>query len=164
MSPTNLTNIFTSLRAKNGDEIAQACVDIKRFEKCDLQLESLSMSLQMQFSRLQRSSLQKLQSRKIGKEIRHIVENGTEDLIKLVLTDEDFFYEQLYGLFTQTKEQMSAVARINAQQLQGLNLIHDFESIAYNLQNFEYADVIRLLKCMLIISIHRRAERRQFFN
>lgn len=164
MPTTDINDIFNNIRAKRGDFIAQDSLDSDRMQDFDLQLESLSMSLQMQFSRIQSTSLHKIKTHEIGREIKKIVHNGMDELITLYLKNEEFYDSQLTKLMEKIKNEMRYEVRIQAQKIQELNLIHDFEKIAYELNSLEYSDIIRVLKGMLIITIHRRAERRHFLS
>ena len=164
MVPTNLNDIFTSLRAKKGDEIAQTCVDNTKIQDFDLRVETLSMSLQMQFSRLQNSNLQKWQSREIGKEIKRIVNDGIQELINTYLDQEDFFRNEMHNLFTKIKTDMSEKAKNAASDMKNLNIVLDFEKIAFELKDLQYADVVRVLKTLIIVNVYRRAKRSQFLT
>ena len=43
-----------------------------------------------------------------------------------------------------------------------LNIVLDFENIAYNIKDLPYDEIIRVLKCNLIKTVERRSQRRQF--
>lgn len=164
MNPSDLSDIFSSMRAKKGDNVAKNTMKEERIQQFDLQLESLSMSLQMQFNRLQSSTLHKIKSKEIGDEIKNIVEAGMENLINIYLCDEDFYKIEMHNLFERIKADMDEKTRNTAKNVQGLNIYHDFEKISYQLGEFDYANVIRVIKCMLIININRRAKRRHYLK
>lgn len=164
MSNPDLSMILSSIRASKGDQAAKQYILSKRIQAFDLKLEALSMSLQMQFNRLLSSNLHKLQSNSIGKEIHQIVENGLKELISIYLKDECFYKFEMHNLFEQIKSMMSVQAINVSKGIQNYNISHDFDNIVFQLKEFDYKNIICVLKCLLIINVNRRAKRRQFLS
>ena len=150
------------MRANNGDSGAKRCLESNRIQEFDLQLESLSMSLSMQLSRLNRSSLQRIRSKSIGSAIQDIVNAGLNKLIDIYLSNELFYEGEINHLCSEIKSCMAPSTLQYYDIISSLNLVLDFEKVAYHIQDLPYDEMIRVLKCNLITSIQRRSQRRRF--
>ena len=164
METRELNNLFTHIRANAGDQMARHDINRKDYDVFDLQIESLSMSLQMQFSRLQGTTLHKIRSRSIAQELRNIIEDGLSSLILRYLKSETFLSRQLKSAFSQNEQDMDIRAREIYSSMRNLNLSHDFNKISYKIQDLHYDDIIRILKNLIITAIIRRSKRRKFIS
>lgn len=173
-SQSTLSSLFLGVRAKKGDSIANQFLDemgekqladkqlAELREILDLEVESLSMSLQMQFSRTQGSALTQMHSKHIGNQIKDIIEEGTNKLVtelsghpKKILPILDQILQKSFGELPKSAQDVYPF-------VQSLNLSHDFSKIIYQIQSFSYQDIIRTLKCLVIASVFRRYKRRMF--
>ena len=152
------------MRAKKGDTIAQQDVDNRRFHDFDMELESLSMSLQTQLSQHQETSLHRLRSHTIEHEIKNIVHNGLDKLIKKFCDDFEFYNVHTNQTCKNVLNKLNEKSYNILSDVIKLNLVHDFSSISYKVKNLEYDQIIRVLKVMLLLTVQRRAERRSYFS
>ena len=120
------------------------------------------MSLSMQLSRLSRSTLQRIRSKTIGSAIKDIINAGLNKLIDIYLSNESFYEKEINQLCSDIQNHMAQSTLQYYDIIASLNLILDFEKIAYHLQDLPYDEQIRMLKCNLITSIQRRSARRRF--
>ncbi len=158
----NLTETFIKIRESKGDSLAEEYSNRKKCEKLDLQVESLSMSLQMEFSRIQGSSLHQLQSNSIGDHIRDIVEDGVNDIITTINKRPIVFKSYLEILYQNLQTFFSPEANQVFYEVQQLHLTYNFNQIAWKIKDFDYQTIIRILKCLIIGNVLRRYNRRKF--
>ena len=153
--------MFIQIRGNNGD---LGAIDYSNNQKCEkiyVQIESLSMSLQMEFSRLQGTSLHRLKSQKVGHHIRDIIEDGTNEIIESVFCDEKLYYPYMEYLFEELQHYFSETIDQTFQQIKDLHLTYNFNQIVWQIKDFEYQTVIRLLECLVIAYVFRRFQRRK---
>ena len=168
MSQSNLSDLFLGVRAQKGDSEAQQILDgagrtnEAHVEKLDLAIESLSMSLQMQFSRIDGSQLKQLRTKHIGKELQTIIEEGITTLVAQLGCDPKVLRPAFKLLFQRAYDAMGQSAKESYQYVKSLNLQLDFSKIVFQIQTFPYQDIIRTLKCLVIASVLRRYKRRLF--
>ena len=167
MAQTTMSDLFLGVRAKKGDSLARKFLDRlddKQVEALDLEMESLSMSLQMQFGRTQGSALIRMHSKQIGKKLTEIIENGINKLVDQLASSPKKFLSAFDLIFRQTYDNMDQSAHEVYPFVQALNLQYDFHKIIFQIQSFPYHNIIRTLKCLVIASVRRRYKRRQFFH
>lgn len=166
MSQSTLSNLFLGVRAGKGDAQANQFLkdmnDKQLVETLDLEIESLSMSLQMQFGRTQGSNLMQIRSKQIGNQIRDIIEEGTNKLVAQLSKKPRKFLPIFHLIFESTQDSMTKSAQEVYPFVQSLNLSHDFCKIIFHIQSFPYQDIIQTIKCLVIASVFRRYKRRQF--
>lgn len=157
----DLSEMLIQIRGKKGDSIAQSYTNNKRCEQLYLQIESLSMSLQMEFNRIQGSSLHKLQTHQIGNNIKEIIEDGINAIIDKVFSNErlykpylDYLYEEIQKYFPDKAKQVFC-------EVSELHLKYNFDQIVWKIKNFDYQTVIRMLECLIVGYVFRRYERRK---
>lgn len=158
----DLTETFIQIRERNGDSFAADYSNKKKCQKLDLQIESLSMSLQMEFSRIQGSNLHQIKSYSIGNHIRDIVEDGINDIIHTINAKPHVFKSYLEDLYQNTQKFLSEGAYQVFCEVQQLNLTYNFNQIVWKIKDFDYQTIIRILKCLIIENVLRRFNRRQF--
>ena len=167
MAQILISDLFLGVRAKKGDAIARTFLDdsnIKQMEKLDLEIESLSMSLQMLFGRIQGSALVQMHSKQIGNQLAVIIEDGINKLVAHLASNPKIFCPLFEQIFQQTYDDMDASSQEVYPFVQSLNLQHDFPKIIFQIQSFPYHNIIRTLKCLVVASVRRRYKRRQYFR
>ncbi|MHA1674489.1 MAG: hypothetical protein ACTSYI_12790 [Promethearchaeota archaeon] len=157
----NLSEMFIQIRGNNGDLGAIDYSNNKKCEKFYVQIESLSMSLQMEFSRLQGTSLHRLKSQKVGNNIRDIIEDGTNEIIESVFCNEKLYYPYMEYLYEELQHHFSETIDQTFQQIKDLHLTYNFNQIVWQIKDFDYQTVIRLLECLVIAYVFRRFNRRK---
>jgi len=169
MSQSALSSLFLGVRAKKGDSMAGEFLDAMDDEqllwaKLDLEVEALSMSLQMQFSRFSGSNLTQIRSRQIGNQIKDVIEEGVSNLVTKLSETPRKVLPIFDQVFQKSFDELTESAQNVFPFVQSLNLSHDFSKIVYQIQSFSYQDIIRSLKCLVISSAFRRYKRRMFLT
>ena len=157
----DLSEAFIQIRGNNGDSFAKKYANNKKCEKLFVQIESLSMSLQMEFSRLQGTSLHRLQTQTIGNHIQDIIEDGSNSIIESVFCNDKLYYPYLEFLYEDIQQNFSESVAHTFQQIQDLHLTYNFNQIVWQIKDFDYQSIIRLLECLIIGYVFRRYERRK---
>ena len=160
-----IENIFLQIRANIGDKIAKTyLVDvIKKEQQLELKIEALSMTLQVEFSRIQGSMLHQLNTKKIGNEIRNIITISLEECIQ-IYNQEEFYKDYLSQLLLEFSEDLSTKAIHAYLSIKDMNLIYDFHRIVSVIHDLVYQDIINLLKVLIISTIVRRSQRRSMIR
>ncbi|MCF2139790.1 MAG: hypothetical protein K9W44_07035 [Candidatus Lokiarchaeota archaeon] len=158
----DLTETFISIRESKGDSVAKQYLNDKKCSQLDLQIESLSMTLQMEFNRIQGSSLHQLQTNSVGNQIRDIIEDGINDIINVVNKNPRVFKAYLNYLYDDIQTHFSEDINQVFYEVQQLHLTYNFNQIVWKIKDFDYQTIIRILKCMLIANVLRRYNRRKF--
>jgi len=164
-----LNETFLKVRANIGDKMAQDYFveqiqkDIQKNNKLGLKIDTLSMSLQMEFSRVQGTMLHQLKTKTTGRSLRDIIVNGLETILE-IYGQEEFYKDFLIELLSELIDDLSSIAIQAYLCIKDLNLIHDYNHIVDAIQDLEYHDVIRILKILIISSTIRRHERRNFIK
>lgn len=163
MSPTDISEIFLKKRANSGDKVAKDYLHGNLIERLSLEIESLGMSMQMQFSRIQGSSLHQINTKEVGNQLKSIIEAGINKLINTYLKDEKFYKPHLQITQLENLKDLTDKALLVYEGIKNMNLSYDFQQIVWQIKDLKYIDVIRILKVLIITSIFRRSERRKFF-
>jgi len=160
-----IENLFLQIRANIGDKIAKTyLIDaIKKEQQLELKIEALSMTLQIEFSRIQGSMLHQLTTKKIGNDIRNIITDSLEECIQ-IYTKEEFYKDYLGQLLLEFSENLSAKAIHAYLSIKDMNLIYDYHRIVSVIHDLDYHDVINLLKVLIISTIVRRSQRRSMIR
>ena len=164
-----LNEAFLKVRANIGDPMAQNYFtkqiqkDIQKSKELGIKIDTLSMSLQMEFSRVQGTMLHQLKTKTTGRSLRDIIMNGLDTILDFYGEDE-FYKDFLIELLSELIEHLTSKAIQSYLLIKELNLIHDYNQIVSSIQNLEYQDVIRILKILIISSTIRRHERRTFIR
>ncbi|MHA1511509.1 MAG: hypothetical protein ACTSRX_07300 [Promethearchaeota archaeon] len=160
-----LNETFLKIRANIGDQIAQNYF-VERVQKdseLGLKIDTLSMSLQMEFSRIQGTMLHQLRTKTTGRSLRDIIMNGLDTILD-IYGEEEFYKDFLIELLSELIDDLSSQAIQAYLSIKELNLIHDYNQIVSAIRDLEYKDVIRILKILIISSTIRRHERRVFIR
>jgi len=160
-----LNETFLKIRANIGDQIAQNYF-VERVQKDNelgLKIDTLSMSLQMEFSRIQGTMLHQLRTKTTGRSLRDIIMSGLDTILD-IYGEEEFYKDFLIELLTELVDDLSSQAIQAYLSIKELNLIHDYNQIVSVIRDLEYKDVIRILKILIISSTIRRHERRNFIR
>ena len=160
-----LDETFLKIRANIGDKIAQNYFieQIQKDNELGLKIDTLSMSLQMEFSRVQGTMLHQLRTKTTGRSLREIIMNGLDAILD-IYGQEEFYKDFLIQLLSELIDNLSSQAIQAYLCIKDLNLIHDYNQIVGAIQDLEYKDVIRILKVLIISSTIRRHERRNFIS
>ena len=161
----SIENLFLQIRANIGDKNAKTyLVDvIKKEQQLELKIEALSMTLQIEFSRIQGSMLHQLTTKKIGNDIRNIITDSLEECIQ-IYAKEEFYKDYLGQLLLDFSENLSANAIHAYLSIKDMNLIYDFHRIVSVIHDLAYHDIINLLKVLIISTIVRRSQRRSMIR
>lgn len=157
----NLSEMFIQIRSNNGNLGAEKYTNNKKCEKLYVQIESLSMSLQMEFNRIQGTSLHRLQTKTVGNHIRNIIEIGSNEIIESVFCNEKLYYPYMEYLYEELQHYFSESVAQTYQQIQDLHLTYNFNQIVWQIKDFDYQTIIRLLECLVIAYVFRRFQRRK---
>ncbi|XEO76510.1 hypothetical protein WKT22_01534 [Candidatus Lokiarchaeum ossiferum] len=163
MSPTDISEIFLKKRANSGDKVAKDYLHGNLIERLSLEIESLGMSMQMQFSRIQGSSLHQINTKEVGNQLKSIIETGINKLITTYIQDVKFYQPHLQITQLENLKDLTDQALLVYERIKNMNLSYDFQQIVWQIKDLKYIDVIRILKVLIITSIFRRSERRKFF-
>ena len=164
-----LNETFLKVRANIGDQMAQNYFveqiqkDNQKNNKLGLKIDTLSMSLQMEFSRVQGTMLHQLKTKTTGRSLRDIIVNELETILE-IYKQEEFYKDFLIELLSELIDDLSSKAIRAYLCIKDLNLIHDYNQIVCVIQDLEYKNVIRILKILIISSTIRRHERRNFIR
>ncbi len=160
-----LNETFLKIRANIGDEIAQNYfVDrVQKDNELGLKIDTLSMSLQMEFSRIQGTMLHQLRTKTTGRSLKDIIMNGLDTILD-IYGEEEFYKDFLIELLSELIDDLSSQAIQAYLSIKDLNLIHDYNQIVSVIRDLEYKNVIRILKILIISSTIRRHERRVFIR
>ncbi len=164
-----LNETFLKVRANIGDQMAQNYFveqiqkDNQKNNMLGLKIDTLSMSLQMEFSRVQGTMLHQLKTKTTGRSLRDIIMNGLETILE-IYGQEEFYKDFLIELLSELVDDLSSKAIQAYLCIKDLNLIHGYNQIVSKIQDLEYKDVIRILKILIISSTIRRHERRNFIK
>ncbi len=164
-----LNETFLKVRANIGDKMAQNYFveqiqkDIQKSDKLGLKIDTLSMSLQMEFSRIQGTMLHKLKTKTTGKSLKDIIINGLDAILD-IYGQEEFYKDYLIEQLSELIENVSSKAIKAYLSIKDLNLVHNYNRIVGVIQDLEYQNVIRILKVLIISSTIRRYERRNFIK
>jgi len=164
-----LNETFLKVRANFGDSLAQNYFveqiqkDIQKSKELGIKIDTLSMSLQMEFSRVQGTMLHQLKTKTTGICLKDIIMNGLEKILQ-IYGQEEFYKDFLIELLSELIDHLTSKAIQAYLSIKELNLIHDYNHIVGAIQDLEYKDVIRILKILIISSTIRRHERRSFIR
>ena len=160
-----IENVFLQIRANIGDKIAKTyLIDaIKKEQQLEWKIEALSVTFQIEFSRIQGSMLHQLTTKKIGNEIRNIITDSLEECIQ-IYTQEESYKDYLSQLLLDFSENLSAKAIHAYLCIKDMNLIYDYHRIVSAIHNLAYHDIINLLKVLIISTIVRRSQRRSMIR
>ncbi|QEE16879.1 hypothetical protein DSAG12_02709 [Promethearchaeum syntrophicum] len=164
-----LDEAFLKIRANIGDSVAQNYFtkqiqkNIEKSKELGIKIDTLSMSLQMEFSRIQGTMLHQLKTKSTGRSLKDIIMNGLDTILEIYGQDE-FYKDFLMELLGELIECLTSKAIQSYLLIKELNLIHDYNQIVSSIQDLEYQDVIRILKILIISSTIRRHERRTFIR
>ena len=164
-----LNETFLKIRANIGDSVAQNYFveqiqkDIQKNNALGLKIETLSMSLQMEFSRIQGTMLHQLRTKSTGRSLRDIIMNGL-DAILVIYGQEEFYKDYLIEQLSELMDNVSSKAIQAYLHIKDMNLVHNFNQIVGAIKDLEYNDIIRILKVLIISSTIRRHERKYFMN
>ena len=160
-----LNETFLKIRANIGDQIAQNYF-VERVQKDNelgLKIDTLSMSLQMEFSRIQGTMLHQLKTKTTGRSLRDIIMKGLDTILD-IYSQEEFYKDYLVELLTDLIDNVTSNAIQAYLSIKDMNLIHDYNQIVNAIQDLKYKDVICILKILIISSTIRRYERRSFIR
>jgi hypothetical protein len=164
-----LNETFLKVRANFGDTLAknyfveQIQKDIQNSKELGIKIDTLSMSLQMEFSRVQGTMLHQLQTKTTGRSLRDIIINGLDAILE-IYGQEEFYKDFLIELLSDLIDHLRSKAIQAYLSIKDLNLTHDYNLIVGAINDLEYKNVIRILKILIISSTIRRYERRSFIR
>ena len=164
-----LNETFLKVRQNNGDKLAQNYFieqiqkDIQRGKELGIKIDTLSMSLQMEFSRIQGTMLHQLKTKTEGRSLRDIIMNGLDAILD-IYAQEEFYKDFLIELLGEMIDNLTSNAIQAYLSIKDINLVHNYNQIVGAIQDLEYKDVIRLLKILIISSTIRRHDRRSFIR
>ena len=164
-----LNETFLKVRANIGDTMAQNYFveqiqkDIQKNNQLGLKIDTLSMSLQMEFSRIQGTMLHQLRTKTTGRSLKDIIMNGLDAILD-IYGQEEFYKDYLIEQLSELMDNVSSKAIQAYLRIKDLNLVHNFNQIVGAIKDLEYNDIIRILKVLIISSTIRRHERKYFMN
>ena len=160
-----LNETFLKIRANIGDQIAQNYFveQTQKDYELGLKIDTLSMSLQMEFSRIQGTMLHQLRTKTTGRSLKDIIMNGLDNILD-IYGQEEFYKDYLIEQLSELVDNISSKAIQAYLPIKELNLLHNYKQVVYAIKDLEYNDVIRILKILIISSTIRRHERKYFMN
>jgi len=160
-----LDETFLKVRANIGDKIAKDYFikQNKKNNELGLKIDTLSMSLQMEFSRIQGTMLHQLRTKNEGRSLRDIIMDGLDNILD-IYGQEEYYKDFLIELLNELIESPSSSAIKAYLSIKDLNLIHDYNQIVGAINDLDYQNIIRVLKILIISSTIRRYERRNFIR
>jgi hypothetical protein len=161
MNSNELFNVFVTKRANAGDKFAQKHLKEEKITQLLLKIESLGMAMQMEFSRIQGTSLHQIKTKEAGKHLKAIINDGLNDILQDYSQMEKVNYTYLKHDQLENMHALGDKALIIFENLKLLNLYHNFDQIVNRIKAVPYEDIIRILKILIITSIFRRSERRK---
>ena len=160
-----LNETFLKIRANIGDQVAQNYFveQTQKDYELGLKIDTLSMSLQMEFSRIQGTMLHQLRTKTAGRSLKDIIMNGLDNILD-IYGQEEFYKDYLIEQLSELVDNIISKAIQAYLPIKELNLLHNYKQVVDAIKDLEYNDVIRILKILIISSTIRRHERKYFMN
>ncbi len=165
----DLSDIFLKISADKGSKYAKDVATKEVEEKLNKITDFISITLQAEFNRISTSSLGKINTYEIGKNIKNLIEEEINRAISLIEKGkslnpnfEEYVTKVLKQLYLKINEDENT-EKILVDVFEK-NLFHDFGQITNHLSNLNLNIVDRLLKYLVLLNIQRRMNRREFIN
>lgn len=164
-----LETLFLQIRANNGCTEAQS--EYSRREKkvirsqFDADISGLSMTLQLKLNTLTSSQLTRIKSRSIQKEVKKVLIKKTHELLLQIKQYPSILISYLQQQLTLLLDDPSldSIDPSLMNKLHQLNIIHDFQRIASEIEGLSQTHIIKIIEITLIDSLIKRMDRNLIF-